>query len=580
MATSVDVNIKIGSFVGATQTGGAFTSGRPSIQTTEGMEGGAAGPPASDIPLLSVNTFTPFISYVNGISPQQDVMLSNIGNATLTVTNLTFSRRGGVSPIFYWTPSAALYNTFTNTASTITILPGSTATFRVAYTGTEFGEQSNIITFFSNSISGAYQVNTNQIINNEFVFNLSPTSYTTTTNNIGERAYVSYVITPTFNGVDRPDLSSDFLYTLTEGTGWKVFSTSTNAITLEFESNDIGNINGTYQATLSISVGDATINLPTTAIVNIDFESNYNLFQWVSPISYHNSLIGISYDVIDNEKTLTIGVGMGGDGSPEYDMGGENYVEMRNLGIGANNIDNPYLYWAEAYRFRNLGTGTAKTYLSGAQDADSVYLYQEKFTEERNYSYYFGNERSFGSMFIVEDDGTGNLTININNIREYSEDEDFNVTLDNLTRAFHYYSGKDISGRIVNLIQYPLFPAISPPTVATTTSTVTPSGETRTNLFRGIDYINKEQVKVAASSSTVGQTTITLNSVTSLLVGDVLYYIDALVVEGRLLKINNINSVTNVVTLSSALTSSINLGSTVGFKNPITAKTSLVKIPS
>jgi hypothetical protein len=331
---------------------------------------------------------------------------------------------------------------------------------------------------------------------------------------------------------------------------------------------------------LSITAANATVTLPTTAIVDIDFESNYNLFQWISPISYHNSLIGISYDVIDNEKTLTIGVGMGGDGSPEYDLGGENYIDIRNLGIGANNIDNPYLYWAEAYRFRNLGTGTAKTYLSGAQDADSVYLYQEKFTEEKNYGYYFGNERSFGSMFIVEDDGTGNLTINLNNIREYSEDEEFNVTLDNLTRAFHYYSDKDIGDRIINLIQYPLFPATFPPTVAATTSTVTPLGETRTNLFRGIDYINKEQAKVAAASSTVGQTTITLNSVSSLSVGDLLYYIDAVVVEGRLLKIINIDSATNVVTLSSALTSNINSGSAVGFKNPITAKNSLVKIPS
>jgi hypothetical protein len=551
---------------------GGYNSPRPLMTTTFTLEG-IEQPDivVSGTRILSVTTTTPFVMFPTQTSNPQQIFLTNQGDSPLSLVFPFFqaSNDGVNFPDIDFEPSDGI------------IPPGFTGTMTVSYTAEDqIGEFFNWILIITDGDNQQVKLITKQLINDQFNASISPNSYNTVTNSVGERSYVTYVLTPLVNEEERPDITLDFSYTLTEGTGWKVFSTSTNAITLEFESNDIGNQNGSYYAELSLAAAGAVTTLANIATVDINFESNYNLFQWVSPISYHNSLIGISYDVIDNEKTLTIGVGMGGDGSPEYDMGGENYIEMRNLGIGANNIDNPYLYWAEAYRFRNLGTGTAKTYLSGAQDSDSVYLYQEKFTEERNYSYYFGNERSFGSMFIVEDDGTGNLTININNIREYSEDEEFNVTLDNLIRAFHYYSGKDIGDRIVNLIQYPLFPAISPPTVAATTSTVTPSGENRTNLFRGIDYINKEQVAVAAAASTVGQTTITLTALTGLSIGDLLYYIDAVVVEGRLLKIVNINFETNVVTLSSALTSSVNLGSTVGFKNPITAKTSLVKIPS
>lgn len=299
----------------------------------------------------------------------------------------------------------------------------------------------------------------------------------------------------------------------------------------------------------------------------------------MSPIAYHNSVIGISYDVIDGEKTLTIAVGTGGDGSPDYDAGGEIYLDMRNIGIGGDNMDNPYIYWAEAYRFRNLGTGTAKTYLSGTKNADGVYLYQEKFTEERNYSYYFGSERSFGSMFIVQDDGLGNITVTLNNLREYSEDEEFNVTLDNLTRAFHYYSEKDIGERIVNLVQYPIVGALIPPTEPNTTSTVTPPGETRTNLFRGINYVIKSPIKRAAATASAGATSLTLDNVIGLVQGDIIRYIGTLTVEGRVIEVNGITSSTGVISLSTSLPVTVTSGTSITFKNPVTVATTLVSFP-
>ena len=46
-------------------------------------------------------------------------------------------------------------------------------------------------------------------------------------------------------------------------------------------------------------------------------------------------------------------------------------------------------------------------------------------------------------MFIVEHDGEGNVGVFMNGLRELSGDVSFDTTLDNLTRAFYYYSEAD-----------------------------------------------------------------------------------------------------------------------------------------
>ena len=183
-------------------------------------------------------------------------------------------------------------------------------------------------------------------------------------------------------------------------------------------------------------------------------------------------------------------------------------------------------------------------------------------------------------MFLVHDDGLGNLIIDLNSVREYSGDEAFDATLDNLTRAFHYYSAKDVGGRIKNLIQYPIVGAITPPTVANTTATVTPSGETRTKFFRGIDYISKSPERTTIGTASSGTTTLTLNTVTGLALGDIVKSIGVLSVEGKLIGISAISTLTNSVTLTEGTPLVISSGTTVVFKNPVIAQTTLVGIPT
>ena len=155
-------------------------------------------------------------------------------------------------------------------------------------------------------------------------------------------------------------------------------------------------------------------------------------------MSRHNSIIAISYDLSEGVRYLTIGVGLGGEGLPIYDRGGNIYNDINEIGLGADSLTNPYPFWANVTKSKF--TNTSQTYYSGD--------WEVKTTNGLNYPTYFGNYSKVGSMFIVEDDGYGSITIELNYLRVLTGDPDIDATLQNLTRAFHYYSNVDLLGRI------------------------------------------------------------------------------------------------------------------------------------
>jgi hypothetical protein len=198
--------------------------------------------------------------------------------------------------------------------------------------------------------------------------------------------------------------------------------------------------------------------------LDIDYSRFVPLGSWISPAAPDNSVIGMSYDIVDNIRFLTIGVGMGADGIPIYSQGGAAFTSTNSLGILATSSDYDYFAWSSVYKFA-VPDGQQVRYLSGEQDREGVYLYRVK--PERlssgtypntvtDYEQYFGLESSVGSMFIVDSDGYGNVSVALNQLRSLSEDDDFNKTLKNLTRAFHYYSAVDEPSRYYQLEAAPI----------------------------------------------------------------------------------------------------------------------------
>ena len=471
MAISFDVNLNIGSAIGFNMLADSrLIVNVPQLQTVRTLDGDeftTSSYSAYVGPRLSIAPLSDFVAPCYNTSTRQTVYMTNIGDAVLTITNILYSYNDDIGPrIYYSTPGTTLLN-----SSTITINPQNTATFEIAYIGEYEGLYNNYFIMQSNNSNGMYyRVNTHQIIGFEQGFRPIPTSYSTTTNHIGEYSTFSYDIMPVYYGFDFPYVGIPVTGTISGSPAWTITDTGTNHISVTFNPNKINNVNGTYVSTLTIAANGVTHNVTNTATVNIDYDKNKHLSSWLSPASHYNSIIGISYDLIENVRCLTIGVGMGSDGSPIYGAGGNLYTNIDNLGLGAETVTPPYPFWANVYRMPF--TGAAQTYTSND--------YIIKTTEGVDYSGYFGEYGEPGSMFIVEDDGYGSLTVELNHLRELSGDTETDATLYNLTRAFHYYSTVDVEGRYA-----PLPPAYSSPNVNNTATTF---------LFVGFNYNTRDKL--------------------------------------------------------------------------------------
>jgi hypothetical protein len=435
MATSYDVNLSIGSAIGFNVVGLGLIQGLAPIQTTTLTLDGDIFAPAgynTGTRVLSINALTDFILVPGTTSTRQLVDMTNNGNAILTVTEILYGLTEGISPRFYFYSTATLLN-----SSTITVLPGNTATFQLAYIAPEAGEYSSYFIVQSNNDSGYYKVNTRQLCTNNAYFYVTPTSVATTVTSIGHNESFTYATTPVVNNIDRPDLIIPVSGTISGSPAWTILGTGTNSISVNFDPNEINNVNGTYVSTLTVIVNGLPRLVTNTATVSISTLTNKALATWLSPASHYNSIVGVLYDMQDGIKHLTIGVGMGADGSPIYDDGGNVFVSTANLGLGAETVQYPYPFWANVYRIPF--TGAAQTYTSND--------YIAKTTAGVDYSSYFGEYSEPGSMFIVTDDGYGSITIEVNHLRELSGNVETDATLHNLTRAFYYYSNVDVDGR-------------------------------------------------------------------------------------------------------------------------------------
>ena len=476
MAQSFDVNINIGSELGFTiQKDASMLINTPQIQTTMNLNGEkftTSSYSLSNGALMKVSAFTDFEFPIFTLSNSQTLYISNIGLSALTVTNILFSSNEDVSPVFY--------TEIPTPASPIIVAPGNTATMKIGYVAFAQGVYDNFIVLKSNNNSGAYyKINTHQIVGYSSGISVSPEVYTTTTTYINAPVIAEFRVTAIFNTVSYPTYFIPLTTKISGSTAWRVLSRRNNLVRVEFNPNEINNVNGTYSFTLDIGGNGAIKTVTGQAILNIDYGNNKHLASWLSPGSHYNSIIGISYDIEDSKKMITIGVGMGADTVPIYGEGGAVYSSSDNLCLGTGAGATPYPFWAKVYRI--ILTGAEKTYYSSN--------YSVKTTLGLDYSGYFGEYLAPGSMFIVEDDGYGTINIKINHLRDldlYEISDSVKATLRNLTRAFYYYSNVDVLGRYEPLPDEYISPIIE--------NTAT------THLFLGFNYNVRDNVAFVNNS--------------------------------------------------------------------------------
>lgn len=473
------ITVTITSTFGFVNSTGTIIGPKTYFQTIFDFQSSSTNFITVDSKILSINTLSTFNCFPNQYSDPQTVTFSNSGTAALTITSLLFTADEAIPKIDYGPGWGSIFTT---------IEPGTSKYFDLSYKGlNSFGDFYNSITIVSNNDSGPYRLVTQQNISYGFDWIYSPSYVNDSVIILGNPIETTFLVSPNQKSIDNNLLIESFGVTSSADSGWSVIDYSVlngiGHISVRFDPDIVANVNGIYTQTLTVSVNGVTKTILNTATISLTTASYQHIVDWLSPVSPNNSVIGISYDLIDNKKTLTIGVGMGGDGTPVYDQGGSALLDINMLGIGANSLDYPYAHWAEVYRFTDLGTGTSQVLRSGLKDADGFYVYKVKETEGLNYGDYFGSLNNFGSMFLVNDDGISNLTITLTNIRETSGNQEFDDCLNNLSLAFYYYSEADTGSRIINLPQYPINPISS--LIPSTGTVVAPTNEFRTRLFRG-----------------------------------------------------------------------------------------------
>jgi hypothetical protein len=452
---SLDVNLGITSVLGVKRSTKRLEGPRPVMQTTKTLNGESFPDEGMTLQtkVLVIDQLSSYnIRYENTSTPQT-VNLTNFGNSTLTVALPILASNDGVDPIFAFNPTDDL-------AGSIIIPPGTTSTFQLSYYGREVGTWSNALLLVSDTDIRNYKLITQQTVSNVYDFDIVPGSYVSTVTVYARSLNSNFTIVP-YQGVTELLTAS-----IPVSPGYRVVSYNTTTVTVQFDPNLVDNIPGTYSTVLTVIGNSISHTASVTTIVSETVGNYANYGSWLSPASYYNSAIGVSYDNIDGRNTVTIGVGIGGTDIPNISNGGGIYANADSLSIGGGEVDPKYPHWACVFRIPVNATGDTvpRAYFSGELDLDGQLAYLDKISDSANFYEYFGDYSSQGSMFIVHDDGNGNIRIEMNRLRELSDDDQFNATLQNLSRAFYYYSGVDVPSRypennIGNLELLPLTPS-------------------------------------------------------------------------------------------------------------------------
>jgi hypothetical protein len=167
---------------------------------------------------------------------------------------------------------------------------------------------------------------------------------------------------------------------------------------------------------MNVTVNSIQKVVPVTVTLNA--AQSYNIGGWLGPQAYDNAIVGFSYDMIGGQKYLTIGIGMGSDGSPTLNNGGTNFAYSTNLGYlsdpgyttgvamyapalttGWNTFNATYgtwfrpndvnpigIYVTRSWQFTTMYTGN-HTINTGVDNAGSLYIDGSYIGELGSYGY-------------------------------------------------------------------------------------------------------------------------------------------------------------------------------------------------
>jgi hypothetical protein len=300
----------------STDATGGIPGPTPQATTTVTFEGSATAPTSTKA--LSANALTSFSFYTGDAqSASQTITLTNNGNTQVTISSINYTRTGGVVeyPTYSWAGGGT---------STLIAPNGGTRTITLAYSGTTGGTFNNSVTVINDSNQPRLTIPTTQIITG-FDLNPVPSSLNPTVSTLTPYTQQFVIIRSNVS----PVLSSSYTASVT-GAGFYAINSNTGP-TLVFDPS--GKNNGSYSATITVTMGGYSVSKSVALTLNIPTQ---NLGSWKSGTAYDNAVVGMSYDIIGGTRYLTIGVGMGNDGSSIISANGSSSANATYLRYDAD----------------------------------------------------------------------------------------------------------------------------------------------------------------------------------------------------------------------------------------------------
>lgn len=282
----------------------------------------ALAPAVSRIITASPTSLSFSITALTGSTPQS-ITLTNIGSLPVTISSITAQ-----------SPAAGI--TGSVSASAFTIAAGAASTVNVTYASTNLtaGVFNTVVLIRSNNQRGTITIPiTVTVTAPAFSITLNPSLWTVTASSFNSQAQIFNII-PTVGTTFNNYVAS---LSQTHNSAFGLNNYGASGPSVYFNPNQVAN--GTYVSTVTVTAYSSFLPLVSTATATMTITRNIasqNLGVWKSAASTNNSVCGMSYDIVDDIRYLTIGVGAGADGIGEVSAGGDTFVLTNNLGIGSD----------------------------------------------------------------------------------------------------------------------------------------------------------------------------------------------------------------------------------------------------
>ena len=312
-------------------TGGTYAI-RPQIQKLQQLNLAGAGL----VPVLNAGSISAVVIHQYNTG-SVTVTLTNVGTGVAHISGLTFVPSTN-SQLANTSLSISTTTIAVNASAVITLVVN---TFG-ATQGTYYDSYINVT---SDNANGTVIIPFTTVVNYP-IFNVAvtPSSVTqtlTTGGTVTQYFVCDPLLTGTIASTALTNSSSSFIVSASQS----ILSTHQWVISAKFTPpavTTVNDITGTYNDTITAyftptdsSQAQVVETIPIT--YNLDIV-NKNLGSWISPLDKNNAVAGFSYDIIEGVKYLTIGFGLGEDGSTplQYNMGTFPYAKPQSLGVTAD----------------------------------------------------------------------------------------------------------------------------------------------------------------------------------------------------------------------------------------------------